>query len=148
MEKMVQEFLDDDDDDDDVAADTWAESPATHFLCHIDNEKCKQVFSISIWQYATFAGEGPLHGRPDLLTAVSFSTTRVNFPNEADYKKLKSFSSYLNANNLILKANLPFQLHCYVDASYAVHVDGKRRTGNVVTLNLKIMSKNTIVTKS
>jgi hypothetical protein len=53
---------------------------------------------------------------------------------------------------LILKANIPFKLHCYVDASYAVHVDGKGRTGNVVTLGtgaFKIMStKHNIVTKS
>ena len=77
------------------------------------------------------------HGRPDLLTAVSFLITQVKWPNEGDYKKIKKNSSYLNATkglNLILKANLPFQLHCYVDASYAVHVDGKGRTGNVVTL--------------
>ena len=54
--------------------------------------------------------------------------------------------------NLILKANLLFQLHCYVDASYAVHIDGKGRVGNVVTLGtgaLKVMStKHNIVTKS
>jgi len=53
---------------------------------------------------------------------------------------------------LILKTDTPFKLYCYVDASYAVHVDGKGRTGNVVTLGtgaLKIMSvKHNIVTKS
>ena len=53
---------------------------------------------------------------------------------------------------MILKADTPFKLYCYVDASYAVHVDGKGRTGNVVTLGrgaLKIMStKHNIVTKS
>jgi hypothetical protein len=72
---------------------------------------------------------------------------------------LKRLSSYLNATKdfkLILKANLPFQIHCYVDASYAEHVVGKGRTkgytGNVVTLgtgDLKIMStKHNIVSKS
>ena len=53
---------------------------------------------------------------------------------------------------MILKADTPLKLYCYVDASYAVHVDGKGRTGNVVTLGrgaLKIMStKHNIVTKS
>ena len=47
---------------------------------------------------------------------------------------------------------MPFKLHGYVDASYAVHVDGKGRTGNVMTLGtgvFKIMStKHNIVTKS
>jgi len=47
---------------------------------------------------------------------------------------------------------MPFKLHCYVDALYAVHVDGKGCTGNVVTLGtgaFKTMStKHNIVTKS
>ena len=47
---------------------------------------------------------------------------------------------------------MQLKLHCYVDASYAVHVDGKGRTGNVVTLGTgacKIMSiKHNIVSKS
>jgi len=48
---------------------------------------------------------------------------------------------------------LPLKLHCYVDASYAVHVNGKGRTGNVVTFlgtgTCYIMStKHNIVTKS
>jgi hypothetical protein len=51
--------------------------------------------------------------------------------------------SYLNgAKDLLLslKANNPFALHCYVGASYAVHHDGKGRTGSVVT-----MGKGTII---
>ena len=49
------------------------------------------------------------------------------------------------------KCKIVFKLFWYVDASYAVHVDGKGRTGNVVTLGTgacKIMStKHNIVTK-
>ena len=94
-------------------------------------------------------------GSLDKLTAVSFLTTRVNCPNTGDYKKLKRISSYLNSTKelkLILRADVPYKLHCYTDASYAVHVDGKGRTGNVVSLGtgaFKIMStKQNIVTKS
>ena len=97
---------------------------------------------LTVQRKLTFAGCEALYmakrGRPDLLTAVSFLTTRINCPNQGDNKKLKRLSSYLNATKdliLILKANLPFQLYCYVDASYAVHVDGEGRTCNVVTLD-------------
>ena len=68
---------------------------------------------------------------------------------------MKRFGSYLNGINdlkLLLKANKPYTLYCYVDASYALHDDGKGRTGNVVTLGkgaFKISStKHHIVTKS
>jgi len=64
-------------------------------------------------------------------------------------------NSYINSTKdlkLTLRANMPLKLNCYVDASYAVHIDGKGRTGNVVTLGtgaFKIMStKHHIVTKS
>ena len=91
-------------------------------------------------------------GRLDMLTAA----TRVNCPNMGDYKKLiklMRIGSYINNIkdlNLTLRANFPLKLHCYVDALYAVHVDGKSRTGNVVTLGtgaFKIMSTN-IVTEA
>jgi hypothetical protein len=72
-----------------------------------------------------------------------------------DYKKLKRLGSYLNGTKdlkLYLKANKPYNLYCYVDASYALHDDGKGRTGNVVTLGkgaFRISStKHHIVTKS
>jgi hypothetical protein len=93
--------------------------------------------------------------RPDILLAVSFLTTRVQKPDVDDLKKLKRIGSYLNTTKelkLTLRANNPLKLHCYIDASYAVHIDGKGRTGNVVTLgrgSVKNSStKHNIVTKS
>jgi hypothetical protein len=63
--------------------------------------------------------------------------------------------SYLNATKnlkLTLKALSPFRLHCYIDASYAVHQDGKGRTGNLVTLGRGSLknstTKHSIVCKS
>jgi hypothetical protein len=53
---------------------------------------------------------------------------------------------------LSLKANNPFTLHSYVDASYAVHHDGKGRTGSVVTMGkgsiINTSTKQNIVSKS
>ena len=88
-------------------------------------------------------------GRPDILTAVSFLTTRVKSPNMGDYKKLKRLGSYLNGTKyltLCLEANKPYTLCFYIDASYALYDDGKGRIGNIT---FKISStKDDIVTKS
>jgi len=93
--------------------------------------------------------------RPDILLPVSFLTTRVHKPDINDLKKLRRIGSYLNTTKelkLTLRVNNPLKLHCYIDASYAVHIDGKGRTGNVVTLgrgSVKNSStKHNIVTKS
>jgi hypothetical protein len=153
MGNMISEFLAEVGADDNARA----ESPAANYLYNVDendellNNSDKEHLHSMVAKALYMAKRG----RPDILTAVSFLTTRVNSPNKGDYKKLKRLSSYLNGTKemkLILKANIPFKLHCYVDASYAVHVDGKGRTGNVVTLGtgaFKIMStKHNIVTKS
>jgi hypothetical protein len=53
---------------------------------------------------------------------------------------------------LSLKANYPFTLHFYVDASYAVHLDGKGRTGSVMTMGkgsiINTSTKQNITSKS
>ena len=51
-------------------------------------------------------------GRPDIRTVVSFLTTRVNFPNSGEYKKLmRQISNNTKDLNLTLRANLPLKLH-------------------------------------
>ena len=49
-------------------------------------------------------------GRPDILTAVSFLTTRVNCPNMGDYEILMRIGSYIKDLNLTLRANFPLKL--------------------------------------
>jgi hypothetical protein len=153
MGNMITEFL----NEVGVCDDARAESPAANYLYNVDNNE--ELLSKSDKDHLHSSVAKALYmakrGRPDILTAVSFLTTRVNCPNVGDYKKMKRLGSYLNSTKdlkLILKAPIPFKIHCYVDASYAVHVDGKGRTGNVVTLGtgaFKIMStKHNIVTKS
>ena len=77
------------------------------------------------------------HGRPDILTAVSFLTTRVLHPDEDDWKKLERVISYLSGTTsltLTLEAEDLREVHGYVDASHALHPDAKSHTGLVVTL--------------
>ena len=153
MGNMVSEFL----QELAIPDDARAESPAASYLydvdeseANLDDENSKHLHSLVA--KALYMAK---RGRPDILTTVSFLTTRVKCPNQGDYKKLKRLGSYLNNTKdlkLILKANDPYTLYCFVDASYATHVDGKGRTGNVVTLGrgaFKISStKHNIVTKS
>ena len=74
---------------------------------------------------------------PDLQTAVSFLMTRVQEPDEDDYKKLSQCIRYLRDN-----ADIPLTLEItdlgiicwWVDASFAVHPDMKSHTGATVSM--------------
>jgi hypothetical protein len=95
MGGMIDEFL----SEVGVSDDAKAESPAANYLFEIDesaqlldeNDKGNLHSSVAKALYMA------KRGRPDILTAVSFLTTRVNCPNTGDYKKLKRLSSYLNS---------------------------------------------------
>jgi hypothetical protein len=93
--------------------------------------------------------------RPDLLTAVSFLTTRVQHPTEADRKKLERVLGYLRRTKdraLVLEPSKDMQLVAYVDASYDVHEGSRSHTGVLLTLGKGAMyaksSKQKLVTKS
>jgi hypothetical protein len=73
--------------------------------------------------------------RPDLLTAVSFLTKRVNKPNGSDMAKLARAIKYLRGTKSMgikLEADKNLAVLAYVDASYGVHEDMKSHTGCVV----------------
>ena len=95
------------------------------------------------------------HGRPDLLTAVSFLSTRVRDPDEDDWKKLEKLVKYLKGTMelmLTLEADDLDQMHVYIDASHAVHPDMKSHTGVVATFGKGAVfaksSKQKLVAKS
>ena len=75
--------------------------------------------------------------RPDLQTAVSFLTTRVQRPDVDDYKKLGRCVRYLMRTAhipLILEANAMTTIKWWVDASYGVHPDMKCHTGGTMSM--------------
>jgi len=95
--------------------------------------------------------------RPDLLTAVSFLTTRVAAPTKDDEAKLLRVLGYLNGTKdlvLTLKAgpNPDLCVHCYIDSSYATHPDCKSHSGVVISLGCGAIyaksSRQKLVTKS
>jgi hypothetical protein len=76
-------------------------------------------------------------GRPDILLAVSFLTTRVKSPDLDDWKKLLRILGYLQGN-----MELEWTLTCndlktftwYIDGLYAVNEDMKGHSGAIMTI--------------
>jgi hypothetical protein len=75
--------------------------------------------------------------RPDVRTAVSFLTSRLQHPDADDYKKMLRVLQYLKGTidlPLVLAADGSGRVQWWVDASYAVHPDMKGHTGGTMSL--------------
>jgi hypothetical protein len=92
--------------------------------------------------------------RPDILTAVSFLTTRVRDPTEEDERKLDRVMKYINGTSML---NLTLEgdggsCRAYIDASFGVHPDMRSHSGFVASLGkgaiLAASSKQRLATKS
>jgi len=93
--------------------------------------------------------------RPDILTAVSFLSTRVREPDVDDLAKLGRVLKYLHRTEdlvLVLSPSGIDEVEVSVDASYGTHPDGKSHTGKIISLGGATVaagsSKQRIVTKS
>ena len=96
-----------------------------------------------------------LRGRADILTALSYLSTRITCPSEDDYTKLRRLLEYLSGTldmGLTLGADNLGSLYTWVDASYATHGDMRSHTGGVVSFGtgglLCKSSKQKLNTKS
>ena len=72
------------------------------------------------------------HGRPDIRMPISFLCSRLQNPDEDDYKKLTWLIRYLRGSKeliLTLRANNDGIIRWWIDASYAVHDDMKAIPG-------------------
>jgi hypothetical protein len=85
-------------------------------------------------------------GRPDILLAISFLTTRVKDPNGDDWRKLIRVLAYLKNTlqlYLTLSCNTLDNLTWYIDGSYAIHADMKGQSGAVlVTGGCVVLSRS------
>jgi len=80
-----------------------------------------------------------MRARPDILTAVSFLTTRVTKCTEADWVKLDRVLMYLNGCptlGLVLRATEGIRVLAYVDASFATHADLRSHTGGMLSMGM------------
>ena len=74
--------------------------------------------------------------RPDIQVCVIFLYTQVKSPTEQDYKKLGRVISYLKETihfPLVIGADKSGTLTWNIDASFAVHPDGKSHTQAFLT---------------
>ena len=77
-----------------------------------------------------------LRARADILTALSYLSTRITCPTEEDYKKLRRLLEYLLGTidmGLTLGADDLGSLYTWVDALYAIHDDMRSHTGGVTS---------------
>jgi hypothetical protein len=93
--------------------------------------------------------------RPDLLTAISFLTSRVGKCTSEDWDKLQRVLMYLNGDPdlcIILRPGESISIFAYIDASFAVHPGMNSHTGGVLSMGqgpFYVMSKKQgLVTKS
>ena len=84
--------------------------------------------------------------RPDIDQAIAFLSSRVNYANEGDWKKLLRVMGFLKGtidDVLTLEADDTNTLTWYIDVAFAVHGDMKSHTGAVFT-----MGKGAIISSS
>jgi len=75
--------------------------------------------------------------RPDILLLVQYLCTRVKAPTTDDERKLERVLGYLKLNKEWTKVfdSSPFErVRTYIDASFAIHPDGKSQSGCAVLL--------------
>ena len=76
--------------------------------------------------------------RPDVLTSVSYLTTRVQKCNTEDIRKLERVMNYLRATSgrgiVFRPGNEELQVRLFVDAAYGVHSNGKSHTGACIVI--------------
>ena len=75
--------------------------------------------------------------RPDVGTAISFLTTRVQEPTEQDWSKMVHMFLYIKETKelpLILGANGSGMLKWWIDGSHGVHPNGRGHTGGGLSL--------------
>jgi hypothetical protein len=116
-----------------------AKTPAGNDLFEIDeksellSEEKKKLFHSIVAKFL-YLGK---RVRPDLLTAISFLSRRINAVSEQDMKKLHRLIRYLRGTStmgITLEANNYISIYAYVDASYGVHDDLRSQTGCVIGL--------------
>jgi hypothetical protein len=133
-----------------------ATSPATETIFEVDDsspllpDSEKKTFHTKVAQTLFLAR----YVRPDLLTATSFLTTRVQAPTKEDQFKMQRMIRYLNGtkdDKFIISKEPISEILAFIDAAFAQHADGKSQTGMLIQIgNTPVVfksGKQKIVTK-
>jgi len=142
MEHFISDMFDHLPDIDAInaAAEATATTPAANDLFKIE-ERSSDLSAEHKAAFHSLAAKLLYLGkrvRPDILTAVSAVTSRVQSPNADDMKKLARLIKYLKTTSdlgLRLKASVdPVCITCWIDASYGVHGDCRSHSGLCISL--------------
>jgi hypothetical protein len=143
-----------------IPADAAATTPAAHDLFTIRdsphlNPQDAKLFHSSVARLLYLSKRI----RPDILTTISFLTTRVQAPTVDDLHKLNRCLYYLNSHkkySLIFEAESLYPSNIsttlYTDASYGIHSSGNSHSGAIILMcNCPIYfssKKQSIIAKS
>jgi hypothetical protein len=114
-----------------------ARTPASSGLFKIDKDS-KELTEARKERFHTITAKLLYLGkrvRPDMLTAISFLTRRVQKPTEQDESKLHRAIRYLRGSQhlgIILQPTKHLCVCAYIDAAYGVHADMKSQSGCVI----------------
>jgi hypothetical protein len=104
------------------------------FVIGTDEQKVDSVIFHSIVVKLLYLGK---RRRPDILLPVQFLCTRVKAPTVDDQRKLERVLGFLQLTKAWSRVfdNSRFnKVKTYIDASFAIHVDGKSQSGCMVFL--------------
>ena len=115
-----------------------SKQPHTEKLFKVDDSKKLDPERAALFH--TFVMKGMFvskRGRQDISPDIAFLTTRVQDPNESDWKKLVKFMNFLKATQddvTKMSADDTQSATWMIDAAFAVHPDAKSHTGATMTL--------------
>ena len=141
-----------------TSMDGKAATPAAAHLFNVNTDdpkiltKEKQEMFVHLVMQGLYLSQ---QGRPDIWMAISFLCSRLNCPDEDDYKKLTRLIRYLRHTLylcLVLGKDTLESIRWWIDASFAVHHDMRGNTGATMSMgNGSIFSgswKQKLVTRS
>ena len=134
VKKMVEDFPEQE-------LKKGATTPAAIHLFIKTRDNCKKLSEDKAQMFHNMVARGLFvskRARADIQPTIAFLCTRVSEPDEDDWKKLVRLMSYLRRTKHVvatLSANDMTTLRWDIDASHAVHPDGKGHTGGALTLD-------------
>jgi len=104
------------------------------FDTNVDGDRIDSVLFHSIVAKLLYLGK---RGRPDILLPVQYLCTRVKNPTSEDQRKLERVLGYLMLSknwNRVLDDSPFTRVTTYIDASFAMHADGKSQSACMIFL--------------
>ena len=123
-----------------ASMDGHAATPAATHLFKINTDNTKLLCKKKKERFVHLVMQGlylSQSGQPDIRTAISFLCSRLNCPDEDDFKKPTRLIRYLRHTLymcLVIGKDDTESVHWWIDASYAVHPNMRGHTGATMSM--------------